>query len=425
MTTSTSNLRILQVHNSHAPGWGGEETVVELEYQLLRRRGHAVQQFQISNAPLKNASVLQQLLVAPGMLWSRKTYKKLQQVIEQFHPHVVHVHNTFPRFSPSVFWAANKAEVPIVQTLHNFRNTCANAVLFRDDKPCEDCVGGRGWTALRHKCYSGSFVRTGGVLAMNALHRSIGTFTNKVDAYIALNHFSKSVFLRSGLPPEKVVVKSNFVPESSLRQEGRSLQIVFVGSMMRHKGVHLLLDAWQNNSFRDAKLLLIGDGPEWCDWQEKFKNAPQVTWAGSLPHDQVLQRIRESRALILPTLVYENCPMVLLEAFAEGTPVIVPDLPSMATFVGDEREGLLYRAGDAAALAAALRKIVTAPEDVWSEWSKNCRDAHSKHYTESVNYHQLISIYQSVIGARGRVLNAEKILNTAGKDAVPVEVTQP
>jgi len=312
----------------------------------------------------------------------------------------------------------------VVQTLHNFRNTCANTVLFRDEKPCEDCVGGTGWAALRHKCYSNSFVRTGAVLAMNALHQGIGTFANKVDAYIALNHFSKSIFLRSGLPPEKVVVKTNFVPASTLRQPIRSRQIVFVGSMMRHKGVHTLLDAWRIASPPDANLVLIGDGPEWCSLQDKYKD-PQVTWVGTLPHDEVLKRIRESRALILPTLVYENCPMVLLEAFAEGTPVIVPDLPSMAAFVADRQEGLLYGAGDTAALANALGEILTVPEDTWSLWSQNCREAHSRHYSESTNYRQLISIYQSVIKGRGRVLHAERDLDITGEDALSVEVNQP
>jgi len=408
MSSTSDLLKVLQVHNCHAPGWGGEETVVNLEFQLLRKRGHEVEQFQISNAALKKASTLRQMLAAPAMLWSHSSYRKLHQRISQFKPDVVHVHNTFPLLSPSIFWAASSMGVPVVQTLHNFRNACVNTVLFREERPCEDCVGGNGWPGLKHKCYSNSFFRTAAVIAMNFLHRFIGTYANKVDAYVALNSFSQDVFVRSGLPSSKVIVKANFVPESTLRHSTRSRQIVFVGSMMRHKGIHVLLKAWRQVNVPEANLLLVGDGPERSELQEHFKDVPHVSWTGSLPHQEVLRKIRESRALVLPTLVYENCPMVLLEAFAEGTPVIVPDLPSMMTFVDHDQEGLLYRAGDISSLAEALTKALATPEDAWSMWSTKGRAAHARHYNELTNYQQLISIYNSVIKSRAPVTYDEK-----------------
>ena len=424
MRQPSSLLKVLQVHNRHAPGWGGEETVVNLEFQLLQKRGHEVEQFQISNAVLKQASTFRQMLAAPATLWSHSSYRKLRQKIGQFQPHVVHVHNTFPLFSPSIFWAASRAGVPVVYTLHNFRSACANAVLFRAERPCEDCVGGVGWSGLRHKCYSNSLLRTAAVTAMNTLHRFIGTYANKIDAYVALNSFSQDVFVRSGLPSQKVIVKANFVPESTLRHSTRSPQIVFVGSMMRHKGIHLLLEAWKRVNVPEANLLLLGDGPERSELQKHFNDVPSVSWAGSLSHQEVLQRICRSRALVLPTLVYENCPMVLLEAFAEGTPVIVPDLPSMKTFVNHDREGLLYRAGDISSLAEALTKALVASEDAWSAWSTNCRTAHARHYNETTNYQQLISIYNSVIKPRASVTHHEKNSSVVQDVVLPVEANR-
>ena len=390
-------LRILQVHNRYAPGWGGEETVVDLEAKLLEQRGHAVERFQVSSAFLKNASPFHQMLVAPRFLWSRKSYHELRVVIEHFDPDVVHVHNTFPLLSPSVFWATRAEGVPVVQTLHNFRHTCANALLLRDEKPCEDCVGRAPWSALRYKCYADSFIRTALVVAMNALHWNIGTYKKRVDAFIALNSFSRDIFERSGLPGERLFIKANFIPSCNLSDQERLRQLVFVGAMTKNKGLHLLLKAWETAAMDDGHLLLIGDGPERADLQREFSHLTAVSWAGRLEHSEVLSHLRKSCALVLPSFAYENCPMVLLEAFSMATPVIVPDYPSMKTMVRHEKEGLLYSAADPLALASALRTMLKATSNNWSNWSRGARSAHAELYSEDVNYNVLISIYQNVI----------------------------
>ena len=138
-------LRILQVHDSYAPGWGGEDTVVELERRMLRERGHAVEQFRTSHAGLKIcrgapavAGRARLFLVAPCLSGAARK-------IADFPPDIVHVHNTFPQLSPSVFWAAQRAGVPVIQTLHNFRHVCADSTLLRDGKPCQRCVGRPPW----------------------------------------------------------------------------------------------------------------------------------------------------------------------------------------------------------------------------------------------------------------------------------------
>ncbi len=390
-------LRVLQVHNRYAPGWGGEETVVELEANLLQKWGHTVEQFQVSTTSLKEASYIRQMLSAPGFLWSQGAYRSLRQAIARFSPDIVHVHNTFPLLSPSVLWAARREGKPVVQSLHNFRCACANAVLMRNDAPCEKCVGHSSWPGLRHRCYANSFVRTAAVAAMNSLHWGIGTYARKVDTFIVLNDFSREIFVRSGLPREKMTVKPNFVPVSSLGTGSRSLRIVFAGNMTRHKGLHVLLDAWSRVNVRGSQLMLIGDGPERESLRRQFSDAQNVLWSGVLARPEVLRCIAESRALVLPTLAYENCPMVLLEAFSAATPVIVPDLGSLRTMVSHQAEGLTFRAADPAALAKGLEQMLCASPRMWSQWSVSAQQAHARRYSEVINYEQLISIYRSTI----------------------------
>ena len=227
MSEISGKLRILQVQNRHAPGWGGEETVVALEKQLLQDRGHVVDDFHVSNLRLKNANIFRQMLAAPGFLWSRRCYTMLRRKIVEFEPDVVHVHNTFPELSPSVFWAARREGVPVVQTLHNFRHVCANTTLFRDGRRCEKCVGRLGWSAIRHGCYANSTARTAVVVARNVLHRGLGTYARAVDAYITLNNFNREIFRRGGIPENKLIAKANFVPASQLGNTQRKPQAIF------------------------------------------------------------------------------------------------------------------------------------------------------------------------------------------------------
>jgi len=393
-------LRVLQVHNHYAPGWGGEDTVVQLEAQLLRDRGHVVNEFKASTADLKNGTALRQLLAVPSFLWSRRSYKSLCRKIEEFQPDVVHVHNTFPKLSPSVFWASQQAGVPVVQTLHNFRHVCANALLLRDGRGCEECVGSPPWAALRHGCYAGSLARTAVVAAVNALHRKLGTYARAVDAYILLNDFNREVFLRGNLPGNKLVVKPNFVPVSDLGHGSRKPQVVFAGELTRNKGVRLLLEAWGLAALKGFHLLLIGDGPERRAMEEQYARVSGVRWCGRIARSVVLEHIAASQILVFPSLAYENCPMVVLEALSVATPVVAANHPGLQTMIGHQREGLLFQAGDPQALAAALRDALTTDHETWSRWSRAARRRQAERYSEEASYGQLISIYRNVIQSK-------------------------
>jgi glycosyltransferase involved in cell wall biosynthesis len=397
MSEIPERVRVLQVQNQYAPGWGGEETVVALEKHLLLDHGHIVEDFRVSNAQLRNTHAFWQILAVPSFLWSRRSYAMLRRKIAEFEPDVVHVHNTFPKLSPSVFWAAHREGVPVVQTLHNFRHVCANALLLRDGVCCETCVGRAGASALRHRCYAHSLSRTAVVLATGLLHRNIGTYSRVVDAFITVTDFNRDIFQRGGLPEDKLQVKPNFVPVSQLGNCPRKRQAVFAASMMPSKGLHLLLKAWDIAALAGFELLLIGDGPERKLLEREFAHLGNIAWCGRLERSHVLERMAESRVFVFPSLSYENCPMVVLEALSVATPVISPNHPSMSGIVRHQREGLVFQTGDAQALAAALREVLHADDQTWSRWSNAARQTHAKRYSETVNYQQLIAIYRNVM----------------------------
>lgn len=412
--------RVLQVYNEYRR-YGGEDVVVHLEAEMLRRQGHEVDLLRVSTKELDEAGPLRLAAAGFGAVWSRRGYNAMKKAIASFAPDVVHVHNDFPLLSPSIFWACHRAGVPVVHTMHNYRFACANAVLLRNNRPCEDCVGRFPWPALRHRCHSSSLSRTAAVSARNVLHRWLGTYKHEVHAYIALTGFSKDLLVRAGLPQERIFVKPNFQSIPWLPVLPRLPRFVFAGWMVREKGLQLLLQAWQKVRPAGHELLVIGDGSERAALEQSCEQDARVVWCGPQSRQRVLELVSASRYAVVPSLVYENFPMSVLEALSAGTPVIAPGHGAFPRILSNDREGLLFSAGNSASLENALRTALAAPESVWTQWSVNARNRFLREYTEQENYAQLITIYQKAMAlfhqersiARGEPSKA--VANVAGE----------
>ncbi len=388
--------RVLQVYNEYRR-YGGEDAVVHLEAEMLRKNGHAVELLRVSTRDLERAGPLRLAAAGLGAVWSFRGYFAMTRAIGSFSPDIVHVHNEFPLLSPSIFWACHRAGVPVVQTMHNYRFACANSLLLRKDQPCEDCIGRFPWPALRHRCYGSSMPRTASVVARNVFHRRLGTYRNKVHAYIALTDFSKERLVRAGLPQQRVFVKPNFQPAPAQLVLPRLPRLVCAGGMYRFKGLHVLLQAWKDMGPSGHQLLLVGDGPERSRLEPLCGPNSGVAWCGAQPREKVIELVAASRFVVVPSLAYENFPMAVLEALSVGTPVIVPNHGAFAAIISDGREGLHFSAGDADSLQRALGTALAAPETLWSQWSANARSTFAREYTEQANYAQLMVIYENAV----------------------------
>lgn len=393
-------MRILFLHNRYQL-LGGEDVVLSQEADLLRQSGHQVEIVTFSNEGLSADNIWQKLSLGLQTIWSVKGYHLAKTAIYKFKPDLVHIHNFFPQLSPSVYWAAHQAGAPVVQTLHNYRLLCANALLFRNEHPCELCVGRAApFPALRYKCYRGNLNATLPLFAMQVLHRWIGTFQNKVDAYIALNNFSRNVFVRGGLPPHKIHVKPNFISvslASFISSPSRKKQFVFVGRLALEKSVDLLLEAWQSITPSDWNLVIVGDGAERASLQSRFPLA-SVKWMGWLDKQDVLKIVSQSAALVVPSKWYEGAPVVGIEALSVGTPLIAPNHGGFPEMISNG-VGWLFQPGSAADLALRLQEAMALDNHSWKRLNRRAREIYEQYYTPEINYRQLMEIYESVLRA--------------------------
>ncbi|HEX4329632.1 MAG TPA: glycosyltransferase [Burkholderiales bacterium] len=379
-------LRVLLVHNRYQQP-GGEDAVVADEMRMLQQNGVQVELYERHNQQVAAISAAR---LAAGTVWSTRTTADVGDIIGRFRPDVIHAHNTFPLISPSLYYSAAAHRVPVVQTLHNFRLFCAQAMFMREGTVCEDCLGTLPWRGVLRRCYRGSAAQSAVLVTMLGAHRMLGSYRRRVTRYIALNRFCRDKFIEAGLPAERILVKPNFVdlpaPDAAQPRAGA----LFVGRLSPEKGIGVMADA--AGLLPNAGIEVIGDGPE----VGRLHDLPGVRLLGRLAPADIYARMRGAACLVLPSIWYENFPRVLVEAFACGLPVIASRLGAMAELVEEGVTGLLFEPGNAGDFADQLAWAQAHPERM-RRMGDAARAVYERNYTSQVNFLQLSAIYREAM----------------------------
>lgn len=388
-------MRVLIVHNQYRQA-GGEDNVVRAESELLKSNGHDVEVWEENNNSIANG--LDACMTALRCVYSIGAAREMGQRIAKFRPELLHVHNFFPRLSPSIYRASLRANVPIVQTLHNYRLLCPAATLQRDGRVCEECIGKNvPWPSVQHKCYRGSVTASAAVANMLSIHNLAKTWNRGVTQFISLSEFGRNKFIQGGLAREKIAVKPNFVDPDPGIGRGEGKFALFVGRLSQEKGIDVLLNAWRHMA-NPPLLKIIGDGPLASRVADAAATMPEIEWLGARGRDEVLHGMGEATVLVFPSTWYEGFPLVLAEAFASGLPVIASRLGAMEEIVESGRTGWLFPPGQAESLASCVEGAFAHPERV-KAMRMNARFEFLKKYTARANYAILEDIYRSAIHA--------------------------
>lgn len=388
-------MNVLVVHNRYRER-GGEDRVVELESRLLERHGHTVVSYVVDNRSIDATPKATLPLLT---IWNRHTVNDVRQLISLARADVVHVHNTLPLISPSVYYAARREGVPVVQTLHNYRLFCANAQCVRGGRPCTECLGAAlPLAAVRHACYRGSRLATGTVAAMVLMHRAIGTWQGAVDTYIAPTEFARQLFISAGLPAGRLVVKPHFVEPDPGVGGHRGGFALYVGRLSREKGIETLLEAWSLDRSLPP-LTIVGDGPLAPMVQDASAHLP-ITWYGAQPAATVHALMRDAQCLVFPSITFETFGQVVAEAFAAGTAVVASDGGAAKELVADGRSGLLFRNADAVSLAAQVARMA-ADREARERMGRAARGHYEATFTAAASYRALFDIYSTAMTRSG------------------------
>ncbi len=393
-------MRILLVHNYYNSDFpSGENQAFEVEKRMLIFYGHDVEVFTYHSDTIKKSSIFTLLRVSLFVAWNPAAYIKIKKVLTQFKPDVVHIHNTYPLISPSIFYAISPT-IATIMTLHNYRLTCANGIPFRNNKICIECINKRSiFPSLYHKCYKNSLLYTIPSATNIALHRLLKTWKNKVNSFIVLTEFQKKMIIKSGIiSSDSVYIKPNFYMGKPVATSYRDRldYVVFVGRLSSEKGLETLIDAWCILGDNAPELRLIGDGPLKESLEKKAAGMRSIHFLGQVDPKGVKVHIAHAKLLILPSKCFEGFPMVLHEAFAFGTPVLVSDMDPLTSIVINNVNGLIFKTNSPSSLVSTFLNAWRSPS-LLRRLSVGSRHSYDENYNMDVSYKKLIQIYEQSI----------------------------
>ena len=385
-------MKILVAHNRYRYR-GGEDSVVDAEVDLLRRNGHEVLVYLRDNEELtrmkNNHAALQ-------TLWSHKSVTDVTVLSEKFRPELIHSHNTFPLISPSLYSVAARLNVPVIQTLHNFRLICPQATLLRNGVHCEDCVGHLPWRAIVHRCYRNSLSQSAVSSSMIMLHRLLRTWHTKVTRYIVLNQLCRDKFIAGGFPFDLLRIKPNFVDSANEPEWVHRSGGIFIGRLSEEKGLKVLAEAL--SQLPDSQIDVYGKG----DLQTFVEATSYFHYKGFRVADELQACLRQAAYLVIPSTGVESFGLVAIEAFAAGTPVIASAHGGLREIVVHGKTGLLVEPGNSEALARAIAFAEKHPAEM-KIMGRAARQVYLSRYTPEINYRQMMSIYREAVESMARI----------------------
>jgi glycosyltransferase involved in cell wall biosynthesis len=353
-------VRILLVHNYYQQP-GGESGVFENLLRLLKRVGQDVDVYSRDNSEIVHFDLKDKALMGMGAFFSLQSWSELKALVQNRRPAVALVQNVFPLISPSVYYALRSEDVPIVQLVYNYRFVCPDAQLFSLGEICERCVLGNHWHAVARKCFRNSRSQSAWYAANLKLHRVLGTFSRNNDIFIVPDHFLGRKLIKGGIPAHKIRRNVNpfFVEDYQPCYEPGEF-ILYVGRLVRQKGVFTLIQAIAHSSPSGPPLYMVGDGESRRELEAlagNLKLAHRVKFLGPRWGKELQSLIASSRFVVIPSEWYDNLPLVLCQAYATGKPVIASAINGIPEYVENGVDGFLFEPANPLELAQRIDQL--------------------------------------------------------------------
>ena len=303
------------------------------------------------------------------------------------------------------------APLPRLLTLHDYWFFCANSQLVRPDRsPCAGpafaCMNCVDCATERADLHWLRRLRPLVALPFAYRNRYLRRMVAQIDRFIAPSHFLRQQYVDQGFPGERITVLENGQDPARLDPSRRSPwpeppgrpHFAFLGSLAWQKGVHVLVEAF-NRLPDGASLTIYGSEPfpEYAAEVKALARHPGIRFAGPIPYEQVGDALGQVDALVVPSLWYENSPLVIQEAYAAGVPVVASRLGALTEKVQDGITGRLFPPGDVEALARLLAELAEEPAQLKALAARVTPPPTMQEHVQA-----LAAIYQELLAASPR-----------------------
>jgi glycosyltransferase involved in cell wall biosynthesis len=390
---------------------GGSEAVFFGEKTLLESRGHTVVPFSMAdekNLPSEyskyfvkhidyaEAGAVDKLVSAMNIIFSFDARSKMKQLLHVFQPDIAHFHIFQHQISPSVFGPLRKKGVPLVLTLHDLKPMCPNYKMYTHGNVCEACKGGKFFNCFINSCTKGSRAMSLINTVEMYMHSFLGYYRN-VDRYIAVSRFFRDKMVEFGFPAEKIAYIPNYIDAEKFQRpyddKGYGL---FLGRLSYEKGLDHLVEA--ASMAPEVPLYIAGTGPLEQELkktveQQQLKN---VTFLGFVSGDELLDLISRASFTVISSVVYENCPMSVLESLALQTPAIGAEIGGIPELIHNNVDGFTYEAANSQALADRMKQMMQLGADQRKKMGVAGRVKVVRDFNMQGHYEKMISLYSEL-----------------------------
>lgn len=342
-------MRVLHVYNSHRRGGGSDNAwaatirlsrLADIEVEVLARSSTDI-------APTLGGRID----AALSGIYSAGGAAETRRAIDRFRPDIVHTHELYPLWSPSVIRAASRIGVPVVHSCYDFRLSCPIATHFRGGAICRRCIGGREYAAILFNC-RGSLSESLAYAARNAASRALGLFARHVSEYFVFSPFQQAWLTADvGVPADRVTVVPCLIETPDQPADpAAGAYIAYAGRFVPEKGVELLIEAARRTGL---PVRLAGDAAT----HPAIRPGDPVQCVVTRSPAELAAFYRGARMLVVPSIWNETFCIVGAEAMSHAIPVVASRLGALQDLVEDGKTGLLFTPGDVQSLADQMLRL--------------------------------------------------------------------
>lgn len=331
--------------------------------------------------------------------------REVSEILDKFKPDLVHVHS-FGYISPSFFSEVKDRGLPLSLKMGNVSLICPKSrMMYRNKEPCKYGFSERcfltgcflGKRSMLGKLHTLADTCLGKFILHRQMIKKYVDYITSPSGYLA--KWAKKTFHKK----IKVIKNPTLLEkEDEIKINNKSKRVLFVGRMKSNKGVETLLESIRllRDKGQVINLELIGDGPEKTRLQKLAKEMnirKNVKFLGKIKHEKVKERYRNSDLFILPSTIPENCPLTIIEAMSQGTPVITTNLGGQKELIEGGETGLLVEERNPRDLADKIEKIIDNKK-LQEEMSENCLK-HVEKFSREKHLDKMEKYFQEMIGS--------------------------
>lgn len=324
--------KILVVHTKYRH-LGGEDIAVKHEVELLKEF-YEIKELYFNNE-IENYF---QQTKSFFLNRNHQSMNELRNIIDEFSPDYVYVHNTWFKGSLGVFAVLAEKNIKTILKLHNFRYDCTRSFLsknhFQGKEYCNACGLYRKDLSIFNKYYIDSIMKS--ILVIRYGIKYFNILKKNQIKILVLTDFHRE-YLKKILDRNKLIsVVPNYLQiNNELVNNETESYIVYAGRISEEKGVRELIESFNKAELDSIKLKIIGEGPQYEKYNKLFSSS-NIEFLGERENTEVLEIIAKSKAVITATKLYEGQPTLLCEASSIGVPSFYPRTGGISEFFPED-----------------------------------------------------------------------------------------